>query len=314
MKEGRKEKVVRAIKKVVELLEREELAPVALAVFRVNAEKPSDRWSLFNRMLMFAHGTDDARGYRQWKQVGRYVKKGAKAFHILVPIHKEVPVKNREVTRRIEELQRENCDYCSLDSEVKDCNQCPVGKEIRELKEKEVFYVKKLVSFKAVPVFRKEDTDGKPLPEDELQKQLKIPCEFEPLIQELGLTVKAMPFDGKVYGYYAPYRKEIALASPDLLVFLHELCHAVDERVNKPKEREIEECVAELSAAVIAYLLGYKVSLKHVKHYLHSYGLNEHVLYGIFQDVERVVSFVVERTGKGASEVLYRAEEVVQHV
>ena len=34
---------------------------------------------------MFLSGTQDARGYRQWKQVGRHVKKGSKAIYILVP-------------------------------------------------------------------------------------------------------------------------------------------------------------------------------------------------------------------------------------
>ena len=46
---------------------------------------PSSKWSLLNRTLMFLAGTQDARGFRQWKQVGRYVKKGSKAFYILVP-------------------------------------------------------------------------------------------------------------------------------------------------------------------------------------------------------------------------------------
>ena len=46
---------------------------------------PSANWSLLNRTIMFLAGTEDARGYRQWQQASRYVKKGSKAFHILVP-------------------------------------------------------------------------------------------------------------------------------------------------------------------------------------------------------------------------------------
>ncbi len=46
---------------------------------------PSARWSLMNRVLMWIAGTNDARGIRQWNQVGRVVKKGAKAFYILAP-------------------------------------------------------------------------------------------------------------------------------------------------------------------------------------------------------------------------------------
>ena len=51
---------------------------------------PSARWSLTNRTLMFLSGTMDGRGYRQWQQANRYVKKGSRAFYILVPYLKQV--------------------------------------------------------------------------------------------------------------------------------------------------------------------------------------------------------------------------------
>jgi hypothetical protein len=46
---------------------------------------PSSNWSVLNRITIFLSGTADARGFRQWKKVKRYVKKGAKAVYILVP-------------------------------------------------------------------------------------------------------------------------------------------------------------------------------------------------------------------------------------
>lgn len=46
---------------------------------------PAANWSLLNRLMMIFAGTNDARGFRQWKEVGRYVKKGAKSFTILAP-------------------------------------------------------------------------------------------------------------------------------------------------------------------------------------------------------------------------------------
>jgi len=50
------------------------------------ADVPSAKWSFFNRTIMFMCGmTADARGYRQWNEAGRFVKKGSEAFHILVP-------------------------------------------------------------------------------------------------------------------------------------------------------------------------------------------------------------------------------------
>jgi hypothetical protein len=57
---------------------------VAMASFPV-ADTPSSKWSFTNRTLMFLAGTGDARGFRQWKEADRWVKKGAKALHILVP-------------------------------------------------------------------------------------------------------------------------------------------------------------------------------------------------------------------------------------
>ncbi|WP_319405766.1 antirestriction protein [uncultured Desulfosarcina sp.] len=57
---------------------------IAYSVFPI-ADIPSAKWSLLNRTLTFLAGTQDARGFRQWKQVGRFVKKGARSFRILVP-------------------------------------------------------------------------------------------------------------------------------------------------------------------------------------------------------------------------------------
>ncbi len=61
---------------------------VALSMFPI-PDIPGAKWSLLNRTLMFFAGTQDGRGYRQWNMVNRYVKKGSKAFHILVPYIKK---------------------------------------------------------------------------------------------------------------------------------------------------------------------------------------------------------------------------------
>ena len=51
---------------------------------------PCAKWSLCNRVLVGLAGTDDARGYRQWKEVDRQVKKGTRALYIMVPRVKAV--------------------------------------------------------------------------------------------------------------------------------------------------------------------------------------------------------------------------------
>jgi len=57
---------------------------VAYSMFPIS-DIPSAKWSIINRIVMFLAGTHDARGIRQWNRENRYVKKGSKAFYILVP-------------------------------------------------------------------------------------------------------------------------------------------------------------------------------------------------------------------------------------
>ncbi len=98
---------------------------------KAGCERPCDKWSLGNRLLMMAAGTEDARGYRQWQEVGRQVKKGAKAIYIFAPVTK----------KKVERV---------------------TDPETGEEREEERTVV---VGFRHVPVFRYEDTEGKPLPE-----------------------------------------------------------------------------------------------------------------------------------------------------
>lgn len=57
---------------------------VAFTCFTQNI--PSDHWSFLNRIIMYASGTGDARGFRQWLEAKRFVKKGTKAIYILAPL------------------------------------------------------------------------------------------------------------------------------------------------------------------------------------------------------------------------------------
>ena len=250
---------------------------VALAVFKGNG-KPSNAWSFFNRLIMFMHDTTDARGFRQWQKVGRRVKKGAKAFYILAPIKKKVPVKVRREEERINE-----------------------NGEVEVVEVEETIHVDKLVGFKPVPVFRYEDTEGEPLPEENFS--IEIPYEFNCIIEELGLKVETTAFRN-YYGTYNLKTKVIRIASPELIVFLHELVHAVDDHLHSIQGGQIplQEVVAEFSAAVIAYLMGYKIPLGNVKEYIEHYGFTE--LFKAFARVERVVSFVVEKTSRKSVEAV----------
>ncbi|VVB90992.1 Uncharacterised protein [uncultured archaeon] len=259
--------VKEAMDTVLKMFNEGNLEKVARAVFKGNSI-PSDKWSFLNRILMYLNNTEDARGFKQWQQVGRYVKKGSKAFYILAPIFKKI----------IEEKTLES------------------GETVKQ--EKQI-----LAGFKAIPVFKFEDTTGAPLIKEDFK--VNIPYEFNSIIKELGLKINVVRFSGMAYGSYNLETKAIKLASPDIEVFLHELSHAVDHRLNglKPGQRTDQEVTAEFSGAVIGHLMGYKVPLGNVKEYIEHYSFKE--LMGSLSRIERVVNYVVERTKTQSSEAGY---------
>jgi hypothetical protein len=244
--------VKEAMDTLLKLFEEGNLEPVARAVFKGDSI-PSDQWSFLNRLLMYCNETDDARGFNQWKQAGRYIKKGSHAFYILAPSFKKV------------------------------------------IDEKTTEEIQILSGFRVVPVFRMEDTEGAPIISEGLK--IDIPFAFDSVIKELGLKVDAVRFNGASYGSYNPVRKEIKLASPEIEIFLHELSHAVDDKLNKlkPGQHKDQEVTAEFSGAVIGHLMGYKIPLGNVKEYIEGYSFRE--LINCLGRIEKVVNFIIERTG-----------------
>lgn len=81
-----------AVKELLEMFKRQDFPEqVALTFIHKKGSIPSDKWSLTNRIIMLMIGaTHDARGYKQWQEAGRQVKKGAKAFNIIAPLTKKV--------------------------------------------------------------------------------------------------------------------------------------------------------------------------------------------------------------------------------
>jgi len=126
MRKDRQTKVNEAVNSIVKMFKSGEL-PKAIArttLQKKTGDRPSDHWSLGNQLLMLAADTLDARGYKQWQEAGRQVKKGSKAFSILAPLSRKI---------------KEN------------------GKHGEE-EEKIILY-----GFRTIPVFRYEDTYGEPI-------------------------------------------------------------------------------------------------------------------------------------------------------
>lgn len=77
-----------ALDRVVNQFRQGDLAPlVQVARLRMSGDTPASRWTFSNQVLAYAQtGELDCRGYRQWQEAGRQVKKGARAAYILRPM------------------------------------------------------------------------------------------------------------------------------------------------------------------------------------------------------------------------------------
>ena len=241
-------------------------AQVAMTIIR-KAEGdsiPADNWSFANCLLMASQNTHDARGFRQWQAVGRNVKKGSKAIHIFAPLTKKIKEKD-DVTG--EETER--------------------------------FII---IGFKPIPVFRLEDTDGEPLPTFDYKPKQYPP--FFDVAAKLGVKVEYKALRSDYFGRYTLTTKTIELDSHDVIVFYHELAHAVHDTFVDLRtcEKAKKEIVAELSALILCELSGVSGYQWQGFKYIDAYCANskpETILkkiMGVLNDVEKIVSIILDAT------------------
>ena len=94
-------KTEKILEKILETFESGKI-PEALSIAVLpRFDVPCSKWSLSNRIICFFEGTSDARGFRQWKEVGRYPQKGSKAVYILSPRHRKAKDKETEEEKTI---------------------------------------------------------------------------------------------------------------------------------------------------------------------------------------------------------------------
>ncbi|MBU4245540.1 MAG: antirestriction protein [Nanoarchaeota archaeon] len=169
----------------------------------------------------------------------------------------------------------------------------PLMKKIQDPKTQEEKMI--LYGFNSIPVFRFQDTEGKELPQAP-PIVLNIPCQFDGILKELDLKTEGIYFSNGLYGFYSPLQKTIGLATPEISTFLHELSHAVDDKLHgiKTGQRGDQEVIAEFSASVVGALLGYKVPFGNSKKYIENYSFAE--LTRNLNRSEKVIDFIIERT------------------
>lgn len=263
--EAMNERIGSAIEKVIKLFEQGTFAQTAMRTVimtRKDDDRPCMRWSLLNRIMVLLHETTDARGYRQWQEDGRQVKKGAKAFHIFAPHYKKVTKK---------ELDLETGAEKEVDKTI-------------------------LVGWILVPVFRLEDTEGESL--DTVSYE---PAQLPPLCdvaERFGIAVRYFPFSGRYYGFYTPNLNEITLCSHDQSVFFHELAHAVYHHVVHPLkggQDPDQEIVAETCAAVLCTLYGFEGYVPTCWQYIRGYAGADPVrkVAHLIGQVEKVLSAIL---------------------
>lgn len=239
--------------------------PKAIAVLTNPVIKlPSGKWSLSNKLIMFCNGTGDARGFRQWIEVGRKVSEGKKAFYILAPRLVNVPDKDANGNPK-------------LDSK---------GKPLT---------IPKLIGFRGQAVFRVEDTEGEILD----YEKIEIPAfKFKEVAESWGIKVKAVSGGKGYYGAYSSQTKEILMASPEEEVFYHELAHASHDRVGLLKKRTTQqkEIVAEFVSCVLAYMEGKQAKIGNTYEYLQHYSGEDKVeksVVGLIGDIEKVIQEIM---------------------
>ncbi len=253
-----------AINAVLKTFEEGNLPKALAYCVHPKIDVPCNDYSLSNRIILALAGTADARGYACWTKIGRHVKKGGHAVRIFAPNTKTFKERDKDT-----------------------------GEEVKRT----------IVSgFRGIPVFPVEQTEGKELDYEQ------IPLPALPLMdvaEYLGISVKSIPANPAYYGYYQPAQDSISMATDEEAVYYHELSHAIHRRTisEEVKAKVIEgqcpikEIVAELSSAVIGYLLNKEMPSTIGNHYqyIKSYADKQHqdvfkACLQVFGEVEAIIN------------------------
>lgn len=204
--------------------------PEALSLIFVHRKDnvPSRHWSFLNRFTMAIHGTHDARGFKQWQDAGRKVKKGAKAFFILAPLMGK----------------KENPETGEKEPFIYGFKSVPVFR------------------IESTEIFNQDlwESSGS-LDQTEEQRLAELP--LVEVAKSWGLHVTS--YNGEKAHYYGFYRHGEAIAPgvQNLATWAHELVHAADDKnhtiTKKPGQQLDNELVAELGGATLLQIMGYKL-------------------------------------------------------
>jgi hypothetical protein len=199
-------------------------APLANVFIRRKDQSPCRKWSWGNQLIVALHGYSEARGFRQWGDVGRHVLKGQKAVYILAPCVKKFEAEGDDGT-----TEEHSAVY----------------------------------GFRCVPVFGLEQTDGAPLPVDAEVIAWLAGLPLREVAESWGIEIQSYDgAAGGRLGFYSCAGDRIGLGVANPSTWAHELTHAADDRNIgglKPGQRVDQEIVAELGSAILLTLIGQPV-------------------------------------------------------
>ena len=211
----------------------------------------------FNNTLLIAMQKPEATlvaGYQAWqKNFERHVNKGEKAIRILAP----APYKIKEERDKLDPVTGEM---------MFDENGMPQKEETEVT----------IPAFRAVSVFDVSQTDGKPIPELEVNELLSTVEGYEDFVQAL-MNISPVPIafediTGDSKGYFSTAEKRIAVQenmseSQTLKTMVHEVAHSMlhDKEVNQSmdipvKDRNTKEVEAESVAFTVCQHFGIDTS------------------------------------------------------
>ena len=211
----------------------------------------------FNNTLLIAMQKPEATlvaGYQAWqKNFERHVNKGEKAIRILAP----APYKIKEERDKLDPVTGEM---------MFDENGMPQKEETEVT----------IPAFRAVSVFDVSQTDGKPIPELEVNELLSTVEGYEDFVQAL-MNISPVPIafediPGNSKGYFSTAEKRIAVQenmseSQTLKTMVHEVAHSMlhDKEVNQSmdipvKDRNTKEVEAESVAFTVCQHFGIDTS------------------------------------------------------
>jgi antirestriction protein ArdC len=255
------EKAQTALDKVIRQFEEGDLSDMvqALAILP-SPGAPCYSWTFSNRTLLAAQKyTVDGRGFNQWREVGRKVKKGATAGYIFAPFMRGTDTVGQD------------------------------GNKVYELKGWHTVAV--FAAHDTEPI--------DPEAQDTLSyAPVQMPPLYE-VAQRLGVSVEYAPHGGKANGWYEAGKEEIVLQVTTNRTFWHELAHAAHRHADivdflpqdaRGETRAYHEAVAELTAAVLGEMYG-EPCVGTSYRYLTKYYADP--LFGIMQAL-RVVGKVLE--------------------